>query len=334
MRRYLLLVALLLVVVPLAVAVSEEVPNDRPAFCLLVNGVSWLPVDSLPEALRQHVTDETATRVINGVTFVPIKRFVEAQGGSVGWDGSAGLVMVEFEGQNIAFKALHSDSFWASPSVRTLRATLLSVSTDSKSEPSTESGTNPSEQWEPPRLVDGVWVTSGVSDEVAKQVAALCNEGKTRDEVRQIDWDVYWQWHWEEEGAPEWAMQRGEKEEVAQRAAQKVGHASSPHSGGSIIEVPFDIGVPLTDGTAKLGFLYYVRDVVPETLARVRNAAGVRVVGSGTFTTIRGHEYRGIAFDITFSRQNAATINWQNVSVHDLDDIADRFYQHPGVKAN
>ncbi len=112
MRIYVLAVALLLVVVPLAVVVPEEVPNDGPAFCLLLNGVSWLPVDSLPEALRQHVTDETATQVMNGITLVPIKRFVEAQGGTVGWDGSAGLVMVEFEDQVLRLKALHSESFW------------------------------------------------------------------------------------------------------------------------------------------------------------------------------------------------------------------------------
>jgi len=112
MCRYIVSVALLLVVVPLAVVVSEEVPNDGPAFCLLVNGVSWLPVDSLPHALRQRVTDETPTQVMNGTTLVPIKRFVEAQGGTVGWDGSAGLVMVEFEDQVLRLKALHSESFW------------------------------------------------------------------------------------------------------------------------------------------------------------------------------------------------------------------------------
>ena len=120
MRRYLLAVALPLVVVPLAVVVSEEVPNDRPAFCLLINGVSWLPVDSLPEALWQRVTDETPTQVMNGVTFVPIKRFVEAQGGTVGWDGSAGLVMVEFEDQVLRLKALDSESFWQTDKVRPL----------------------------------------------------------------------------------------------------------------------------------------------------------------------------------------------------------------------
>jgi len=214
-------VALLLVVVPLAVVVSEEVPNDRPAFCLLLNGVSWLPVDSLPEALRQHVTDETATQVMNGITLVPIKRFVEAQGGSVGWDSVAEAVTVEFDDQTIPFKALHSDSFWASPSVRTLRTTLLSISTDSNSEPSTELGTNSSEQWEPPRLVDGVWVTSGVSDEQAKQYAAQHNADKTEAEIRDQEWDVHWQWHWDEADAPQWASQRGQGVEAAQIARQK-----------------------------------------------------------------------------------------------------------------
>lgn len=68
MCRYIVPVVFLLVVVPLAVVVSEEGPNDGPAFCLLINGVSWLPVDSLPEALWQRVTDETPTQVMNGMT--------------------------------------------------------------------------------------------------------------------------------------------------------------------------------------------------------------------------------------------------------------------------
>jgi len=78
-----------------------------------------------------------------------------------------------------------------------------------------------SDGWVPPRLVDGVWVTSGVSDEVAKEEAAIVNQGKTRDEVRQGEWDVYWQWHWQDADAPQWAVSRGEEEAAAEEAAQR-----------------------------------------------------------------------------------------------------------------
>jgi len=133
---------------------------------LLINGVSWLPVDSLPHALRQRVTDKTPTQVMNGVTLVPIKRFVEAHGGRVGWDSGAGAVIVECDEQVILFKALHSESFWASPSVKALEGRPLPQTEPRAAE------TGEGNEWEPPRLVDGVWVTSGVSDEVAKEYAA------------------------------------------------------------------------------------------------------------------------------------------------------------------
>ena len=80
-----------------------------------------------------------------------------------------------------------------------------------------------SDGWVPPRLVEGVWVTSGVSDEMAKEYAGICNKGKSRDEVRQSEWNVYWRWHWDEGSAPEWAIQRGEGEEAAQSAVKKTG---------------------------------------------------------------------------------------------------------------
>ena len=42
-----------------------------------------------------------------------------------------------------------------------------------------------SDGWVPPRLVDGVWVSSGVSDEVAKDYAALIEQEKVQKEARQ-----------------------------------------------------------------------------------------------------------------------------------------------------
>jgi len=92
--------------------VAEEVDNGTPRPCLLISGVSWLPVEWLPEGLQEQVTDQTPTQTIKGVKFIRIKQFVEAHGGTVGWDGAAGLVMLEFEEQVIPLKALHSESFW------------------------------------------------------------------------------------------------------------------------------------------------------------------------------------------------------------------------------
>ncbi len=79
-----------------------------------------------------------------------------------------------------------------------------------------------SDGWVPPRLVDGVWVTSGVSEKQIEQATAEANAGKTDEQIHDQDWELYWQWHWDEAGAPEWATQRGEQaREAAQRASNK-----------------------------------------------------------------------------------------------------------------
>ncbi len=72
------------------------------------------------------------------------------------------------------------------------------------------------EVWEPPRLVDGVWVTGGVSDEKAKEYAAEDNVGKSEREVRDGEWAAHWKAYWREVGAPEWAGRRGREIEAEQ----------------------------------------------------------------------------------------------------------------------
>ena len=43
--------------------------------------------------------------------------------------------------------------------------------------------TNYTDGWIPPRLVDGVWVTSGVSDQVAREYAVQCKAEKAAAQV-------------------------------------------------------------------------------------------------------------------------------------------------------
>ncbi len=52
-----------------------------------------------------------------------------------------------------------------------------------------------SDGWEPPRLVDGVWVTSGVSDEVAKEYAARLRQEKADEQARWQQMNVQAQWY-------------------------------------------------------------------------------------------------------------------------------------------
>jgi len=349
MRRYVLLVALLPVVVPLAVVVSEEAPNDGPAFCLLINGVSWLPVDSLPPALRECITDETPTQVMNGITLVPIKQFVEAQGGTVGWDGSAGLVMVEFEDQVLRLKALYSESFWQAQKGGPGTSPPIAI------------GQIPSRPcykddcgiyWVTPELLP-----KPLQEEVTDNTPGVTYQGVFAVSLKHFAQDHGAKFHEEERsvsvtfeghttaymplGLNAFLWRVGKRPEYqppprkpGRRGYVGLGSSPGPASGDSIRELVYDVDrVALTPGTGKFMFLGYVRDVVPQTLAQFPHATGVRVVGTATFETKRGWQSQGIAFIIFFSRRNAATINWKNVSIHDVDDIADSFYQHPGVKA-
>jgi len=118
--------------------VAGQTNTDTPECCLLLNGVSWIPVQSLPEGLRDLIDDETPTQVKNGILMVPIKQFVEAHGGTVKWDPFAEAVVVEFEDQRLALKALHSAKFWESPTTKALRSALPPAETASASESSTK----------------------------------------------------------------------------------------------------------------------------------------------------------------------------------------------------
>jgi len=349
MPRYVLAGALLLVVVPLAVVVSEEVPNDRPAFCLLLNGVSWLPVDSLPEALRQHVSDETPTQVMNGLALVPIKQFVEAQGGAVGWDGSAGLVMVEFEDQVLRLKALHSESFWqaqnggpgTSPSIAIGQIPsipcykdecgLYWVTRELLPKPLQEKVTDNT----PGVTYDGVFTVSlkhfaedhGAQFHEDERSVSVTFEGGTTAYM-PLDLNTFL---WQAGKRPEY---QPPPRKPGRRGYVGPGSSARTDSSGQTAVLSYDLGTPLTEGTGKLGFLYHIKDVVPKTFAQRPSVNRVRIIAIGTFTNTRGWQSQAVAFDISFSRQNAASINWQNVDVHKLDDIADSFYQHPGIQAN
>ncbi len=59
-------------------------------------------------------------------------------------------------------------------------------------------------EWVPPRLIEGVWVTAGVTDEQAKQYAQKWEAEKIAAQQEQARWqEYYWQ---------QWQVQRAERE--------------------------------------------------------------------------------------------------------------------------
>ena len=71
--------------------------------------------------------------------------------------------------------------------------------------------------------------------------------------------------------------------------------------------------------------------ITPSLLARFPEISRIDYVGEATFMDPRGNKRRDVGVKATFTRQNASSINWPNVSAQNLPKIADSFSIHPGM---
>jgi len=67
---------------------------------------------------------------------------------------------------------------------------------------------------------------------------------------------------------------------------------------------------------------------VPAVFRRFPQVATIEVTGIGKFTSIRGHESEQPFMRVTFTRGNAATINWENILTDNVPKLADKFWAH------
>jgi len=87
----------------------------------------------------------------------------------------------------------------------------------------------------------------------------------------------------------------------------------------------------LTNGTFISGFNVEVARLVPEIFAEAKEVQVVTIADRGDFVDLRGHKSIGDAMRITFTRENAAQVNWTNVSFDNIPKIADAYWRHPGL---
>jgi hypothetical protein len=82
----------------------------------------------------------------------------------------------------------------------------------------------------------------------------------------------------------------------------------------------------LTIGTDKNFMNVTVASTVPKVFAKFPQVNTIVIAGTGKF-----NESTGPALRMTFTRANASTIKWDKISYSDLPEIANNYWQHPGI---
>jgi hypothetical protein len=82
----------------------------------------------------------------------------------------------------------------------------------------------------------------------------------------------------------------------------------------------------LTIGTDKNFMNVTVASTVPKVFAKFPQVNTIVIAGTGKF-----NESTGPALRMTFTRANASTIKWDKISYPDLPEIANNYWQHPGI---
>jgi hypothetical protein len=83
----------------------------------------------------------------------------------------------------------------------------------------------------------------------------------------------------------------------------------------------------LTNGTFISGFNVEVARLVPEIFAEAKEVQVVTIADRGDFVDLRGHKSIGDAMRVTFTRENAAQVNWSNVSYDNIPKETSRVGQ-------
>lgn len=87
----------------------------------------------------------------------------------------------------------------------------------------------------------------------------------------------------------------------------------------------------LTTSTMRFQFLGTVKEVMPDILMYFKTKKYFTIISNTRAADIRGNRITARAFLISFSRENARSINWNDVLNDDLPLIADEYWQHPSL---
>jgi hypothetical protein len=83
-----------------------------------------------------------------------------------------------------------------------------------------------------------------------------------------------------------------------------------------------------TDWLASGSFLVNAKQVVPAVFEKFPKIMEITSTGLATSTDVKGHSSVGKFIMVRFSRENSATIDWENIAHSNLMIVADDHYQH------
>ena len=92
----------------------------EPIPCLLAGGISFAPVDLLPEVLRGKITDTPPTFDMEGLKFIPLRRFANAIAAPLTWAPQTQTMTVQTQAGAVSFRAWPNLEFWKQPRITAL----------------------------------------------------------------------------------------------------------------------------------------------------------------------------------------------------------------------
>jgi Asp-tRNA(Asn)/Glu-tRNA(Gln) amidotransferase A subunit family amidase len=101
---------------------------------------------------------------------------------------------------------------------------------------------------------------------------------------------------------------------------------SSATEFGNEITVKFNLGK--YSPASEITFLDEARYIYQSFSNNFKNK-DVTVVGTASFIDVKGNESRDNAFEISFTSDQAKTINWSNVKYGDLPQLAQKYWKSP-----
>ncbi len=105
----------LLVCVALVLAIPVSAAEMTP--CLLVSGVSFVPVSLLPQGLQAKVVERTPTINIEGLKVVPVRHLAVSNGAQLKWNSETRTINFRWQGRDIELHALPNLAFWRDSSI-------------------------------------------------------------------------------------------------------------------------------------------------------------------------------------------------------------------------
>jgi len=109
---------MLLVCVALVLAMRVSAAETTP--CLLVSGVSFVPVTLLPDGLLAKVVERTPTIRIEGLKLVPVRHLAVSNGAQIKWNSETRTIDFRWQGRNIELHALPNLAFWREATISKL----------------------------------------------------------------------------------------------------------------------------------------------------------------------------------------------------------------------